>query len=111
VRALRSLGEAGESREESGIERETSRLSRGGRPRSRCQLLLAAFTLLAAPLLRAADSPSRPNIVHIVADELGYYEPAFMGGKTIRTPHLDRLAAELAARAGPSARAASSSTS
>ncbi len=29
-----------------------------------------------------------------MADELGYFEPGFMGGKTIQTPHLDRLAAE-----------------
>ena len=36
----------------------------------------------------------RPNIIYIMADELGYYEPAFMGGKTIQTPNLDRMAAE-----------------
>ena len=38
--------------------------------------------------------PCRPNIVLILADELGYYEPGFMGGRTIQTPRLDRLAAE-----------------
>ena len=36
----------------------------------------------------------RPNIIYIMADELGYYEPAFMGGKTIQTPNLDLMAAE-----------------
>ncbi len=36
----------------------------------------------------------RPNIIYIMADELGYYEPAFMGGNTIQTPNLDRMAAE-----------------
>jgi arylsulfatase A-like enzyme len=36
----------------------------------------------------------RPNIVYIMADELGYFEPGFMGGRTIRTPNLDRMAAE-----------------
>lgn len=35
----------------------------------------------------------KPNIVHIVADELGYFEPGFMGGQTIQTPNLDALAA------------------
>ncbi len=35
-----------------------------------------------------------PNIVYIMADELGYFEPGFMGGKNIRTPNLDRMAAE-----------------
>jgi len=29
-----------------------------------------------------------------MADELGYYEPGFMGGKSIQTPNLDKLAAE-----------------
>ncbi len=53
--------------------------------------LLPALLVTALGALHAAD---RPNIVHIVADELGYYEPAFMGGKNIRTPHLDRMAAE-----------------
>uniref|UniRef100_A0A7C2P3T7 N-acetylgalactosamine 6-sulfate sulfatase (GALNS) n=1 Tax=Schlesneria paludicola TaxID=360056 RepID=A0A7C2P3T7_9PLAN len=36
----------------------------------------------------------RPNVVYIMSDELGYYEPGFMGGKTIQTPNLDRMAAE-----------------
>lgn len=41
----------------------------------------------------AADTP-RPNVVYIMADELGYFEPGFMGGQTIQTPNIDRLAAE-----------------
>ncbi|MGN6547408.1 MAG: arylsulfatase [Aureliella sp.] len=40
----------------------------------------------------AADRP--PNIVYVMADELGYYEPAFMGNPNIKTPNLDKLAAE-----------------
>lgn len=35
-----------------------------------------------------------PNVIYIMADELGYYEPGFMGGNTIKTPSLDRMAAE-----------------
>ncbi|SVC07958.1 uncharacterized protein METZ01_LOCUS260812, partial [marine metagenome] len=27
---------------------------------------------------------SKPNIVYIMCDELGYFEPSFMGGQTIR---------------------------
>jgi arylsulfatase A len=44
----------------------------------------------------AADDPlvPRPNIVLIVADDLGYRELGSFGQKLIRTPHLDRLASE-----------------
>lgn len=37
---------------------------------------------------------ARPNIVYIMADDLGYRELGFMGQKKIPTPHLDRLARE-----------------
>ncbi len=49
------------------------------------------FALLLLPSLHAAP---KPNIVYIMCDELGYYEPSFMGSKTIKTPRIDRLAAE-----------------
>lgn len=52
-------------------------------------LTISALLLLSAPLTAAP-----PNIVYLMADELGYYEPGFMGGKNIATPNLDRLAAE-----------------
>jgi hypothetical protein len=35
----------------------------------------------------------RPNSIHHRADERGFDEPAFAGGKTIRTQNLDRMAA------------------
>lgn len=41
--------------------------------------------------VQAAD-PS-PNIIYLLADDLGRTDCGFMGGKAIRTPHLDRLAA------------------
>src|SRR5262245_36127670 len=60
--------------------------------------LTVIFTaLLWAPLaeLPAADAPAKkPNVVYIIDDELGYYEPGFMGGRNIQTPNLDRMAAE-----------------
>ncbi len=40
-----------------------------------------------------AALPERPNIVVIVADDMGYGEPGCYGGTT-RTPNIDRLAAE-----------------
>jgi arylsulfatase A-like enzyme len=52
--------------------------------------------MLIAPLsiaaLGAADAP--PNIVIIFADDLGYGDLGVQGHPTIRTPHIDRLAAE-----------------
>jgi arylsulfatase A-like enzyme len=56
-------------------------------------LLGLGLTLAHAPA-PAAIAAAKPNIVYIISDELGYFEPGFMGGKTIQTPNLDRFAAE-----------------
>lgn len=50
--------------------------------------------LLALPAPHAAAAATRPNVVLIVADDLGYGELGCYGGRDIPTPHLDRLAAE-----------------
>jgi hypothetical protein len=44
-----------------------------------------------SPLLSAAE---KPNIILILADDLGYADMGCFGSMTIRTPHLDTLAAE-----------------
>lgn len=44
--------------------------------------------------LLAADAMRKPNIVFVLADDLGYGDLGCFGQKRIRTPNLDKLAAE-----------------
>ena len=53
-------------------------------------LLLAGLALLLPPTASAAE---KPNVVFLLADDLGREDCGFMGGTDIKTPHLDRLAA------------------
>src|SRR2546430_8727797 len=43
---------------------------------------------------RCADKPRAPNVVFLLADDLGYGDLGCYGQKRIQTPNLDRLAAE-----------------
>ena len=54
---------------------------------------LSLLFLVAAVLPAAEPAAAKPNIIHIVADDLGWKDVGFNGCTDIRTPHLDRLAA------------------
>ncbi len=60
---------------------------------ARASMLVAALFGLAsrAP---ADDSNSSPNVVLIIADDMGWTDFGFMGHTQIRTPRLDRLAGQ-----------------
>ncbi len=49
---------------------------------------------MAAPARPPAVSPAKPNIVLIIADDLGYGDVGCYGARAIATPHIDRLAAQ-----------------
>jgi arylsulfatase A-like enzyme len=55
---------------------------------------MSASLLLAILVSSSSQAAGKPNIVFIMADELGYYELSHMGHPHIQTPSIDELAAE-----------------
>jgi arylsulfatase A-like enzyme len=55
-------------------------------------LPLALAALLLSPSFAGAADPSKPNILYILADDMGYADAGFNGGKEIKTPNLDQIA-------------------
>ncbi len=62
----------------------------------RCLALTPLFSFccgLGAPPVHAQGDP-RPNIIYILADDLGYGDLGCYGQETLETPNIDRLAAQ-----------------
>src|SRR5690606_17591346 len=78
------------------------RSARPRRPRAAPLARLALTAALAAAILaapavapaRGEAEPPRPNVVLILADDLGYGDLSSYGADDLPTPHIDRLARE-----------------
>ena len=55
---------------------------------------MKSFLLLTVVVSATAFAAERPNLIWIMADDLGYGELGCYGQKVIATPHLDRMARE-----------------
>jgi arylsulfatase A-like enzyme len=56
--------------------------------------VIAVLTLVSGQTAPPAAGAEKPNIVYIMADDLGYGDLGCYGQKRIKTPNLDRMAAE-----------------
>jgi arylsulfatase A-like enzyme len=54
--------------------------------------ICALGLVLLGTVLQAATTPAKPNVIFILADDLGYAELSCNGGEAYKTPHLDALA-------------------
>jgi len=59
-------------------------------------LLLALLPAACAPASAAdvVSGESKPNIILMMADDMGWGDPGFNGNTIIQTPHLDEMARE-----------------
>ncbi|MEG0647439.1 MAG: sulfatase-like hydrolase/transferase [Bacteroides sp.] len=55
---------------------------------------LYLFGFIVTPLCAFAKQTDKPNVILIMADDLGWGDVGFNGNRIIRTPHLDALASD-----------------
>ncbi len=55
---------------------------------------LFSYSVFATEQGKSFANAKRPNIVFVLADDMGWNQPGFNGGKAELTPNMDRLAAE-----------------
>ena len=55
-------------------------------------LFIACLAALSVIPVHAEDALRKPNVIYILADDLGYGEVGYNGQEMIQTPELDALA-------------------
>ena len=55
---------------------------------------LAAQAAYGAKKVKTTVDPNRPNVIIILADDLGYGDLGCYGAKNVKTPNVDRLASQ-----------------
>ena len=58
----------------------------------RVWFIMLVQAVLCLPALLAGDQGPRPNIIYVLADDLGWTDTAVYGSQYYETPNIDRLA-------------------
>lgn len=56
--------------------------------------IMILFMISTNSFLRGQSSPTPPNIILIIADDIGWNDLGCYGNKVVATPHIDRIASE-----------------
>ena len=55
-------------------------------------LILTAACLIGGSVAAAAANPAKPNVIVMIADDLGYGDVSCLGSVAVKTPNIDRIA-------------------